>query len=402
MYLDKTNQGKQNLKKILIPCGILVVGGAIGWLIGSSSKALLASFTFSPPGVFGLIIQFIAAFLIAILIHELGHVIGGKLAGYSFVMLTAGPFKWVREQGRVRWRWNTSLNTFGGLALMIPPVAESESRRMARFILGGPIASFCLGIFCILGIALIQTTQSHAAHVNQGAFFLVIVAVIALLTGASTLIPYNTSGFASDGGQYLDLMRGGHRAERRLLMLTLSAYSFNGRRPREWDAASVARLLELAEQRLDPIAAAAHHFAFYYYLDLGQIDRAGAELDRALELKEAYPAELQPGLWLELAYFQARYRRDSEGAAASLKKGAGGFVEAHTRARAEAAVALSQGDPQRALTALELALSQIDRSIDRGGAIAEKEWLLELHTQARCLANEGWAVEAGKEKGNHL
>jgi hypothetical protein len=65
--------------------------------------------------------------------------IGGKLAGYSFVMLTVGPFKWVREQGRVRWRWNTSLNTFGGLALMVPPVAQSESRRMARFILLPPV-----------------------------------------------------------------------------------------------------------------------------------------------------------------------------------------------------------------------------------------------------------------------
>ncbi|HNT75082.1 MAG TPA: M50 family metallopeptidase [Anaerolineae bacterium] len=386
------------MKKILVSCGILIGGGAVGWLIGSSSKAMLTSLAFSPPGVFGLTIQLITALLIAILIHELGHVIGGKLAGYSFIMLVVGPFKWVREQGRVRWRWNTSLNTFGGLALMIPPVAESEPSRMARYILGGPIASFCLGVFSILGLALLQTTQPHSVLVNQGGFFLVIVAAIALMTGVATLIPFSSSGFASDGGQYLDLMRGGHRAERRLLMLTLSAYSFNGRRPREWDAALVARLLELAEQRLDQIAAAAHHFAFYYYLDLGQIDHAGAELDRALALAEAYPAELRPGLWLELAYFQARYRRDPEGAAESLKKGAGGFVEAHTRARAKAAVALSKGDLQEAITAIDLALSQIDRSMDRGGAIAEKEWLLELQTQAHCLANEGCAVAVGKDK----
>ncbi|MBN2003663.1 MAG: M50 family metallopeptidase [Anaerolineae bacterium] len=376
------------MKKALVFCGILIGGGAVGWLVGSSSKALFALFAISPPGVFELILQLSAALLIAILVHELGHVIGGKLAGYSFIMLTVGPFKWVREQGQVRWRWNTALNTFGGLSLMIPPVAESEPRRMGRYILGGPIASFCLFIFSILGLALIQTTQLHATPVNQAGFFLVVLAGIGLMTGVATLIPYSSSGFATDGEQYLDLMRGGHRAERRLLMLTLSACSFNGRRPREWDAALVARLLELAEQRRDQIAAAAHHSAFYYYLDLGQIDRAGAELDRALALEEAYPAELRPGLWLERAYFQARYRRDPEGAAESLKKGSGGFVEAHTRARAEAAVALSQGDRQGALTAIDLALSRIDRSMDRGGAIAEKEWLLELQTQARCLAND--------------
>ena len=59
---------------------------------------------------------------------------------------------------------------------------------------------------------------------------------------------------------------------------------------------------------------------------------------------------------------------------------------------------MSQGNFQGAITAIDLALSRIDRSMDRGGTIAEKEWLLELHTQAHCLANEGWAVEAGQEK----
>jgi hypothetical protein len=377
---------ESDLMKILAICGILICGVAVGWLIGSSSEAMLALLGFSPPGVFGLILQFSAAFLIAILIHELGHVIGGRLAGYSWIMLTVGPFKWVREQERVRWRWNTSLNTFGGLTLMVPPVAESETRRMARFILGGPIASFCLFILSILGITLIQATPPHAASANQGGFFLVVLAGIALMTGVAALIPHSISGFATDGGQFLDLMRGGHHAERRLLMLTLSAYSLRGKRPREWDASLLARLLELAEQRIDQTTVAIHLSAFYYYLDLGQIERAGAELDRALELEQAYPAELRPGLWLELAYFQARYRHDPEGAAASLKKGAGGFVEAHTRARTEAAVALSQGDLQRAMTAIDLALSRIDRSMDPGGAIAEKEWLLELQTQARSLA----------------
>lgn len=385
------------MKKILLFCGILIGGAVIGWFIGSSGKAMLDVLTFSPPGGLGLLIQLIAAFLIAILIHELGHVIGGKLAGYTFIMLVVGPFKLVREQGRLRWYWNTTLNTFGGLTLMIPPVARSESHRMARYILGGPIAGFCLFVFSTLGIALIQTTQPHSAPVNYGAFFLVIVAAIALATGVGTLIPYSTSGFASDGGQYLDLIRGGHRAELRLLMLTLSAYSFHGRRPREWDAPLVARLLELAEQRMDQVAVAAHHSAFYHYLDLGRTDSAGAELNRAMELKDAYPAELQPGLWLELAYFQARYRRDPEGAAESLQKGTGGFVEAHTRARAEAAVALIKGDLQGAMTAIDLALSRIDRSMDPGGAIAEKDWLLEMRAQACCSAKDGRAANIATE-----
>ena len=71
----------------------------------------------------------VPALLVVILVHELGHVIGGRLAGYAFVMLAVGPVKWVREQGRVRWRWNTSLNAFGGLALMVPADIGTEPGR---------------------------------------------------------------------------------------------------------------------------------------------------------------------------------------------------------------------------------------------------------------------------------
>jgi hypothetical protein len=110
------------LKKIIIFGGILVLGGFVGWLIGSYGKVLLSLPSFSTPGVFGFIIYLISTLLFVILIHELGHVIGGRLAGYSFFMLTVGPFKWIREQKSVRFRWNFSLNTFGGLTLMAPPI----------------------------------------------------------------------------------------------------------------------------------------------------------------------------------------------------------------------------------------------------------------------------------------
>jgi hypothetical protein len=155
--------------------------------------------------------------------------------------------------------------------------------------------------------------------------------------------------------------------------------------------------LEQSEQHKDQIAVAAHHYAFYYYLDLGQIDLAGAKLDSALALKEVYPAELQPGLWLEHAYFQARYG-DVKSAEESLIKGKGGFVEAHTRARAEAAVALAKGDIQGARVAIDLALSKIDRSMDSGGAKAEKDWIHDLDTQASRAAKDERVSDRSTEK----
>jgi len=374
------------VKKIFIFGGILLLGGLTGWLIGSFGKILLAIPAFSAPGVIGMIFFLFGALLFVILIHELGHVIGGRLAGYSFLMLTVGPFKWVREQGKVRWRWNSSINTLGGLTLMVPPGAQTESRGMAPLIIGGPIASFSL--FFLSTAIIIIITLAQPGHIigEYTAFFLMLVAIMALVATVGAVLPFSTGGFSTDGGQFLDLVRGGHRAERRLTMMTLSAYSINGTRPRELDPLLINRLLELSAEQKDQIAVAAHHFAFYHYLDLGRTDLAGAALDRALELKEAYPAELRSGLWLEHAYFQGRYGDDVISAEESLKKGSGGFVEAHTRARAEAAVALARGDIQGARTAIDLALSKIDRSMDRGGAKAEKEWIQELDTQVNRAA----------------
>ncbi len=360
---------------------MFVGGGVIGRLVGSFSKAISVSSSISSPGLPGLIIHLLAAILMVILIHELGHLVGGRIAGYSFFMLTVGPFKWVREQDKVRMRWNTSLNTFGGLALMVPTLSESESRRMGYFILGGPVASFGLFLFAMLGVFLVHLTQFSSFFVIHAGFFLMIVAAMSLVIGISALIPFSSRGFASDGKQFLDLLRGGKYAERRLLMLALASQSFHGKRPREWDASLMVRLLDLAEYRKDQIAVGVHGMAFYHYLDLGEVDRAVAELDRALELIDAYPPALRQGLWLERAYFQARYGNDPQAAAESLKKGAGGFVEAHTRARSQAAVALANGDLEAAMAAVDRGLSRIDRSMDRGGAIAEKEWLLELQEQ---------------------
>jgi hypothetical protein len=269
---------------------------------------------------------------------------------------------------------------------------------MAYLILGGPVAGSFLFILSIIGFVILQQVQPNHEMWQHITFFLMLVAMIALVTTIGAMLPFSTSGFASDGGQFLDLVRGGHRAERRLAMMTISAYSLNGSRPRELDPVLVNRLLKLSEQQKDQISVAAHHFAFYHYLDLGRIELAGAELDRALELKEAYPAELQPGLWLEHAYFQARYG-DVKNAEESLKKGKGGFVEAHSRARVEAAVALAKGDIPGARIAIDLALSKIDRSMDRGGAKAEKDWIQEMNTLVSRAEKDGRVSYVSTGKG---
>ena len=52
-----------------------------------------------------------------------------------------GPFSWKQAAGRVRFVWNTNLNTAGGMALCVPPDDHNLRCRFMAFALGGPLGS---------------------------------------------------------------------------------------------------------------------------------------------------------------------------------------------------------------------------------------------------------------------
>jgi hypothetical protein len=372
------------MKKIIIFGGILFLGTFIGWIIGVFSRSIITIQSFSTIGITERIIYFIFAFLLVIFIHEFGHVLGGKLAGYSLFMFAIGPIKWVRKEEKIQVHWNPSLNSLGGITIMLPKDKSVRPSDMVYLILGGPIAGFIIFIISIGSIYIMAQTQTESIIRQHTSFFLLLVAIMTFIATVGSLLPFRTTGFASDGGQLLDLVKGGNRAERRMILMALSAMSINGNRPKELDPILVNLLLKLSERQMDQMAVAAHHLAYYHYLDLDRIDIAGSELDQALDLKDFYPAELQPGLWLEKAYFEARYGNDVTSAEESLNKGIGGFVEVHTRERAKAAVALAKGDMKEARIAIDLALKKIDNSLDKGGAKAENEWIQEMNRKVIC------------------
>ncbi len=368
------------MRKLVVVLGMLGGGAIVGAVIGRTLVETVGRLELDLP-VWGLIPILLGLILLAILIHELGHTVGGRLGGFRFIMLTVGPFKVVRENERIHFRWNTSLNMFGGLALMLPSDETDLKRRMLRYIAGGPLASVLVGTAALLA-SLAVFSPDGAIGTNRLFMLAFAAGSLNLAIGLIALVPAKSAGFATDGAQLLDLLRGGNRTRRRLMTLTLVATSMNGTRPRALDDALIDRLISADPHASDTLQVVAHHYAYLRALDRNAADEAGAHLDAMLAMRDAYPTALQASLFTEAAYYRATHRHDAAAAREMFDRSAKGFTETHTRARAEAAVLLAEDRHAEALDAANRGLAALKSAMDPGCAAAERDWLQSLAAAA--------------------
>lgn len=360
---------KKAKQAFLLVIGVLF-GGFIGWALGN-----LVSFDeglFEALGLWWTLWGLVAMVFFAILLHELGHVIGGKRAGFQFAMLVVGPIKIVKEQGRLQFKWNTSLGMAGGLALMLPKGAPTR-QQLGYYILGGPSASW-IGAIVLVVVGYIGYQASDG--LSRDLFSLALMgALISASIGCATLIPSRMGGFDSDGAQWRDVKKGGHRAERKMLMYAILGESMRGIRPRDWEPLLLDQARSFQSDEPSVIQVALAVFLYQHYLDAGDTERARVSLDRAYGMREAYPGPARGSLHVEAAYFKARYSGNREQAEAALAQAKGGFVEKTARLRAESAIAWLTEHFDSGKQRAEEALTLLKNATQSGNVIAEKAWL---------------------------
>ncbi|MGM0751559.1 MAG: M50 family metallopeptidase [Bacillota bacterium] len=92
------------------------------------------------------------AWLIAVGLHELGHVIVGRWNGFEFGFLSVGPFQIEQTENGYRLTENKRWFFFGGVAMMVPPDMKKDDLipKWTAFAAGGPILSFLAGLISFL------------------------------------------------------------------------------------------------------------------------------------------------------------------------------------------------------------------------------------------------------------
>ena len=130
-----------------------------------------------------------------IVIHELGHLLCGKLSGYQFISLRLLLFQWTKNKdGKIKFSKVSSLFGIGGQCLMIPTREEKDFRYLL-YNLGGGLANVIVGLALITPIFL-------SGHPFMRWLF--IAGIVSIFIAAINLIPIAFGGFPNDAKNILE------------------------------------------------------------------------------------------------------------------------------------------------------------------------------------------------------
>ena len=314
---------------------------------------------------------------LALLVHEVGHLLGGWLGGLRPFLLLAGPLRVNFEDRGAAFRYNGEISTWGGLALALPRGEQVERRAVAMMVGGGPGASVVLA-----GAAWMMPAEGL---MTQGWLSLLWITSSAIAMG--TLLPMSMGGYVSDGSQLLQLLLGSPDSVHRLELAAVAGQSAAGQRPRQWPVKILEKIAEAAQApqlRTSALLMKAqceddrHPQAI---LD-GEHPAYRAFEALAFDLHHGglvnYPKAFRAALLLPVATFLGQ--RMGEAAAASdwLQSSEGGIAQVWERLHARAALAWAEGDPLRARTLAAQALDGAARSAPDGNKIMACERLKAL------------------------
>lgn len=325
----------------------------------------------------------VCAFLV-ILAHELGHVIGGKVAGLRFLLLVVGPLKVTRTSKGLEWSVNRSVALMGGLACCVPTNPKQFLQALRWMVIGGPLASVLLMIACYMASVYATELPLSATWGLFVASILKITALISMMIAFVTLYPGAGGGLKTDGRQFLELLKSNPNARRQNLVRLLVGQSLAGIRPCEWDS-NIVQELDDAYSELDddekhlPERIIWSSLRSAIAIDRNEIQTAHKLIQFNLDNAELYPVFGRGTLFLEAAQFEARIRKDADAAEALIAAAPEGMlVESYLRPAAQAEVSLVQGNLDQAKTFAQQALDETASALDAGGVVMARERLLEI------------------------
>ena len=316
-------------------------------------------------------------FALAVVLHEIGHLVGGLRSGMSPLMIAFGPLRLTRGASGWRCSRQSLLHGLLGFVAMLPDGARPFVPQFRSLVLGGPLASLLLALLAAAAALPLQ---------GRAEFHALALAACSTLILVMTATPLRVAGIQTDGAQLLDLARGGIGTQLKAIVLALSGQSVAGLRPRDLDADLIARglaLVDTAPDRAEPmLVAALHLLAAFHADDHGDAAATDVHMAAVLRLADGLQGIARAQFATELAWHAAR-NGNAAAAIAWLAQVRGGVGEPSDRLRAQAAIALAQQDFDAAIAQARAALDALPHSYDRGGAVWAEERLHGLIEQAQ-------------------
>lgn len=305
----------------------------------------------------------VVALVVAVVVHELGHIIAAYATGLRVARVNLGPLE-IRDVGRPRVRLVPSLQA-GVILVPYERTASLGPLRLGLLISGaaGPLVGLAFGAALI--------ALADGLHVRGPMSPLETFGQVSVMLGLLNLLPLRSGESLSDGRRIFSLFLRTRESGHILVATMMLSEALSGRRPREWDAG----LLGVMER--SPDEPFARLCLYEVAMDRGEIAVAGRHLDAALDLRRENWTAADAVLFAEAAYYAARHRGDARAGRAWLGIAEGWTVVDYLRARAEAAVLSAEGRALEGRQRAVAGLAALDRA-RRGDEDLCREQLEEL------------------------
>ena len=301
---DIVNLKKNKFRKRLKLWSPLVIGAVLGILI-FALDILPAYYLQDASG--WVIIQVllvvtlatVASIIVAVTVHELGHLFFGLVTGYSFSSFSVGPFNWYKQDGRIRFTF--SPKPVVGQCLMAPP-KNKQNFEFILYNLGGVIFGVvpCL----VLWIAILISDHSFLVLIGLGVALLLNIVVV-----ISNALPITSAEAPTDGANIREALQSKEAIHAFYIQLYINHEISTGKRFSDFDYKKEIKVKDDADVSNYLVAWTVLAEADYW-LDCGNTEKA-LELWNRIDI-EALPPAYRRAVNLDLLYYYTCHAPDAE------------------------------------------------------------------------------------------
>lgn len=312
-------------------------------------------------------------------LHDLGHVFAGKVSGFHFDTVAVGGLEFVRKDSGSGWslrRKDQSVWRYLRVGAQVTRLDRLDSR-LVVLQLGGPLCEFVVGL--ITFACALAVPNPYAREICG------LVSVLAFGRYVMEMaLLYTPNDDYTDGARLVQLWRRDPEGERWCALHAIARSQAEPVSPRQWTESWVIRVSADPES---PVYAAGCFYAYAYYMDCNDIEKAEEYIDRLRSIKGWNQNER---VAVEVAFFEA-YTNQRSAAAGSMQPSE--FPQTAAAMRMQAMALVSDGHTSEAAEKIEASRSAL---APRGGwTIFENRLLGEIE---RRIQESRAAAESEKEQ----
>ena len=245
----------------------------------------------------------IVAGLINAFVHEWGHIIAGKINGFTLLSYTVWFFNWTKRKGKLYFSL-VMIGEEAGYTEMVATSTDNLAKRFSRQTLGGIIASFIMMLIGIVPIALLKILP-YEAYCFLAMFF-----PIGIYYFVNNALPMSAGGVKNDGGVIYGIKKGDDNSKVVLSLLAIQSQILNGKTPGEIEEGYYFNLPQLPED--DLYFSILLNSRYCYYLDKGDFENAKKVASREEMLAENMPKSVRAQFLLDALYGYCTFNFNEE------------------------------------------------------------------------------------------